>query len=402
MNQMNWHSLDGIANEVVSPFFVLDETCLINNYKTLLGAFKKHYSNTSIAYACKANNCLSVLKAFSKAGALIEASSSLEYQGIIDLEHAPEQIIFNGPLKTENDWLLIQKNNSLANIDSIDEMKQLHRIASLHPNKEFEVGLRLRLPNSRFGISADIETLNWFKNSLVNYPNIHYVSLHGHANCKNESLAHFVSLTELLLNTAEEYFPNMIQSINLGGGILHPDLPISWVKTPIPSWDDYAFHIANTIKKNRWAIDTKPDLYLEPGAGLVANAFQMVTKVIRVEESNHSCMVTTDASVLQVKPTKHQFNMPFVLIKAQQEIQYNSGHFTVYGPTCWEEDILLRDVKGEIPKKGDYLIINHCGAYSISLMPHFITPAPAIITIKNNAFHAVHPRQFKLHPTSHL
>ena len=402
MNQMNWHFLDGIAHAVVSPFYVLDELCLVNNYKALHDAFKKQYSNISIAYACKANNCLSVLKALSKAGALIEASSSLEYQGIIALRHNPEQIIFNGPLKTENDWLLIQKNKSLANIDSIDEMKQLHQIACVHPKKEFRVGLRLRLTKSRFGIPTDVDTLKWLKNSLDNYPNICYVSLHGHANCKNESIAHFVSLTNLLLNIAEEYFPDMIQSINLGGGILHPDLPVSWVKTPVPSWDDYAFHIANAIKESHWATDTKPGLYLEPGAGLVANAFQMVTQVIRVEHSKNTCMVTTDASILHVKPTKHQFNMPVELVKSHEDAEYNSGRFTVYGPTCWEEDILLSDVTAEIPRKGDYLIINHVGAYSISLMPHFITPAPAVITLKNNAFQVVHPRQSVLHSTKHL
>ena len=401
MNQMNWQFLTDISDRVSTPFFIFDETCLINNYKSLFSVFKKHYSNILIAYACKANNCQSVLKALSRAGALIEASSSLEYQGIIDLEHDPEKIIFNGPLKTENDWLLIQKNKSLAHIDSIDEMKQLHRIAGLHPNKEFRVGLRLKLPNSRFGIPVDIHTLNWFKDSLNHYPNIQYVSLHGHANCKQGSLAHFVSLTKQLLKTAEEYFPE-IQSINLGGGILHPKLPSGYLNEPSPSWHDYALQIANAINENCWALETKPKLYLEPGAGLVANAFQMVTKVIKVETSNNNSMVTVDASALQVKPTKHKFNMPFVLVKGQQEAEYNSGRFTIYGATCWEEDILLSNVFSEIPRRGDYLVIHHVGAYTISLMPHFIMPAPAVVALEDNSLHVVHPRQFLLHPTSHL
>ncbi|CZH27651.1 Diaminopimelate decarboxylase [Legionella pneumophila] len=402
MNQMNWRFLENISEVVTSPFYILNETCLVDNYKNLLSAFKKHYSNTLVAYACKANNCESVLKALSGAGALIEVSSSLEYQGIINLDHDPEKIIFNGPLKTENDWLLIQKNSSIANIDSIDEMEQLYRIAGLHSNKDFRVGLRLRLPTSRFGIPVDVHTFNSFKDSLRNYPNIQYVSLHGHSNCKTGSLTHFANLTKLLLKTAEEYFPDTIQSINLGGGILHPEIPAGSVNEPIPSWHDYAFQISNLINESRWAHETQPMLYLEPGAGLVANAVQMVTKVIKTEKSGNNYRVTVDANALQVKPTRHKLNMPLELVKSQQDAEYHSGCFTVYGPTCWEDDILLSNVSAEIPRKGDYLIINHVGAYTISLMPHFIMAAPAVISLEDNTFKILHPRQTLLHPTSHL
>ncbi|HDV5806356.1 TPA: hypothetical protein RJD87_002162, partial [Legionella pneumophila] len=63
---------------------------------------------------------------------------------------------------------------------------------------------------------------------------------------------------------------------------------------------------------------------------------------------------------------------------------------------------LLSDVSAEIPRKGDYLIINHVGAYTISLMPHFIMAAPAVISLEDNTFKILHPRQTLLHPTSHL
>jgi diaminopimelate decarboxylase len=397
MKQLNWNVLKSIEDVVSTPFFIFDEATLVNNYKTLLERFKTHYEKSYIAYACKANNCTSVLKALSGVGAWLEASSQLEYQAMLALVHDPTMIILNGPLKTDDEWLEIQQNNSLGNVDSIEEMKQVYNLARLYPNREFKIGLRLKLPNSRFGIQDDDHVFNWLKESLNKYPNIRYVALHGHANCKNNSLDHFVALTKLLLNTAAHYFPDMIQSINLGGGILHPDFTQASINTAVPSWNDYAQHIANTINEHEWGRVVKPKLYLEPGAGLVTNAFSMVTKVIRVNNSRTHNQVTVDAGSLQVKPTKHKFNIPFGLVKKLPDLPYDSDFFSVYGATCWEDDVLLKNVYTEIPKSGDYLILNRVGAYTLSLMPNFILPAPAIITLGHEQITVLHSRQASLH-----
>ena len=402
---ISYNKISGLAAAYGSPFYLLHHHSFLDNYHRISAAFRHHYDKLIIGYSYKTNYIPYLCQLIKSAGGYAEVVSRMEYELALKIGQNPRKIIFNGPVKLFEDIECALLNNSMINLDSWGEIEHIQNCAQKHPQRQINLGLRINMGLSdslgkshrqnqlkigRFGFSPDPANLKKIITALNNYDNINIVSLHGHSSTSDRSLWGFEVIADTLCNVAENYLPDSIDFINVGGGMFGYIPPeMQWTETP--TFEEYAQAICNVLKANPWFNNKKPHLVIEPGVALAANALSFITKVIGTKTINDLLFVTVDGSACNTKPTFHSINQAHKIIQASAADK--KACFNVVGSTCMEKDYLLNDVTDNMPQIGDYFMIENVGAYTVVLTPPFINVAPAIITEKNGDFFPVRHRQ---------
>jgi len=388
-----------------SPFYILDETAFRKNYDDIVSAFGKRYEKFILAYSYKTNYTPYLCKIVKSKSGFAEVVSRLEYDLALKVGQKPDKIIFNGPVKCYEDIALALDNKSVVNLDSWSGIDHVAEYAKKNPNSKIKVGLRINiglsdksglshiqehLKTGRFGFDPADSNMKKVVSRLADIGNVTVNSLHGHTSTTDRNVWCYQIITETLCQIAEEFFPESVEYINIGGGIFGYIPPqMRWAKTP--SFDDYAKAVCKVLKTSKWVRRQKPHLMLEPGIAMVANALSFVTKVISVKDIRGELFVTVDGSGYNVQPTSHKINHPYQIIRKIGSKK--RGTFSIVGSTCMEKDYLLTKITDMLPDVGDFIKIDNVGAYTVVLTPPFINPAPAIVVKKDDAFKLVRSKQ---------
>ncbi|WP_342432752.1 diaminopimelate decarboxylase [Neobacillus sp. FSL H8-0543] len=400
----DYKTISKLENEFGPSFYVLNVDKLRENYKKIEVAFKSRYENFIIGYSYKTNYLPFLCKELSKLGAYSEVVSRLEYDLAIKIGEDPKRIIFNGPLKSQDDINIALENESIINIDSIYEIDFVKEYALNNQNKQIKIGIRLNFDISqngvsqlqegyevsRFGICVENGNLQYSLNKLRDLKNIKVIGLHGHFSTRNRDVESFRKITQKICDIAKGNSLHSIEYIDIGGGI-YGELPKSFAKR-VPTFDDYAEAICHIMNTEFDSFEKKPTLILEPGIAMVANAFIFIAKVIETKTIRDKNFVLVDGSVHNIKPTMHKHNLPMRIIRQNEDVKANQL-FNIVGYTCMEKDYLAHEISAELPHKNDYIIFENVGAYTIVFNPPFIKERPSIIAADQNKFFVVRKKE---------
>jgi len=402
---ISYNKIETWAAAYGSPFYILDHQIFRDNYHRISAAFRQHYDKLIIGYSYKTNYIPYLCQIIKAEGGYAEVVSRMEYELARKIGHDPQKIIFNGPVKLYEDIEWALHNESMINLDSWCEIDHLQRYAQKHPDRQINIGLRINIGLSdhtgkshvqnqlkvgRFGFSPDSANLKKIIAAIKKYNNINIVSLHGHSSTTDRSIWCFEVIADTLCNVAENFLPDSIDFINVGGGMFGYIPPeMQWIE--VPAFEEYAAAIWGVLKANQWFIDKKPHLVIEPGVALAADTLSFVTKVIGAKTIKDKLFVTVDGSAYNTKPTFHKINQAYSIIRAKPGLK--TATYNVVGSTCMEKDYLLTDITDHEPQIGDYFKIENVGAYTVVLTPPFINVAPAIVTNKGNDYIPVRHRQ---------
>ena len=379
-------------------FYLFDIEKLRKNYLNMFSAFSRRYSKIIIGYSYKTNYLPTLIKEISKLGGYAEVVSRIEYDLALKIEVNPKKIIFNGPLKSQDDIALALKVGSIINLDSFYEIEMVKELILKDKSKNYKVGLRANFDmtidgmsplqdgfkQSRFGFCVENGNFEKALNELNEIGNIAVVGLHGHYSTHIRSLEVYEKITQTLCDLSKEYMANTLEYIDIGGGF-YGNVPETMKNNGVPSYADYATTICSILNKEKVHFKNEPFLILEPGLALVVDTFKFYCKVVDVKKNFNEYYVLVDGSVHNIKPTIFKKNTPVELMKTNND-SYKTDKFHVVGCTCMEKDYLLIDYVGEIPKIGDFLIFSNVGAYTIVLNPPFIKERPPIIAKIGNQF----------------
>ena len=387
MNHWDISKLESISGS--SPFYMVNRQKFEANFDALTAAFSSRYQPFILAYSYKTNYIPYLCEIIRQKRGWAEVVSRMEYDLALKVGQNPSKIIFNGPVKTDEDIELAFKNGSLVNIDSQSELALVLDNARKHLDRQISIGLRINIGLSdeagqshiqnslkvgRFGFDpTGVENV---KDQFSKARNLKVVSLHGHTSTIDRSKWCFEVITKTLCRIAENYFPDSVESINVGGGFfgrMHSGLPFK----DAPTFEEYADVICGVLNRNTWVKKNHPTLVIEPGVAMVADCLSFITKVVSVKVIREQVFVTVDGSAFHAKPTFHNLNLPHQVI-TQKEGRL-VGNFNVVGSTCMEKDILLKNITAPLPESGDYIKIDNVGAYTVVMTPPFINPAPAIV-----------------------
>ncbi len=398
---MNFNTLDTIAQQFGTPFYLMDKEMYIKNITAFQEAFRRKYDKLIVGYSFKTNYVPALCKIAKEIGCYAEVVSEMEYS--LAKRIGFDKIIFNGPIKKTVSLKKALADKAIINIDSRYELDTVLEYKAEHPNDVVGVGLRLNvnlmdkegiskvqcgLRVGRFGFSEKMleEIIPMLRDK-----DIKIISLHGHTSSSDRAVANYRLITEQMLQICEKFALNDLQYFDVGGGFFGAAAKGIDISNK-PNYVDYANCILDLCLNNKCFMQIEPTIVIEPGVSVVANVFSYVSKIFQVKDIAGQKFLTTDGTVFDVKPTLHKNNLPHQFYVRKNE----TGSFlaNLVGSTCMEKDVILNNV--EVPSSigyGDYVKIEGVGAYTIALSPTFINYLSPIFSIKDNNVSIIRRRQ---------
>ncbi len=398
-----YHDLTTLADHFGTPFYVFDQERFEANFRDLDEAFRTCWPKLVIGYSYKTNYLPYLCRLVRDLGGHAEVVSGLEYELALRIGQDPREIIFNGPLKTYAEMERALDLGSRVNLDSWYELEHLQRYLARYPEPAVGVGLRINLDLTdaegrchiqnglsvgRFGFAP--EDLPEVLRRLDDCGQVRITGLHGHASSSSRSTWVFEHITRTLCDLAAKHRLDDLEYLDIGGGMFGP-VPEQMRRGAVPTFADYARAVGAVLGEHPWSRIHQPLLILEPGVALVADSLRLATRVVDLKSIRGTRFAVVDGSVLHIKSGMQGMNQPCRLVSPQpgaEEVLYQ-----VVGSTCMEKDYLLRDAVLPELARGDFLVIDQAGAYSMVMSPPFIHPAPPILVRDRGGYRPLRFRQ---------
>lgn len=364
-------------------FYVLDTKQFRSNYVELKNAFEKYYPNFNIAYSYKTNYIPKICKIVNELGGYAEVVSEMELQLAIKIGVKPEKIIWNGPVKNNTYLKEYILQGITVNIDNYEEALLIDEI-SHEFKKQLNVGIRCNFDVkdnvvSRFGLDINGEDFDKVVSIINNNKNIHLINLQCHF--AKRQLDFWPNRAKGMINVVKK-LGAIPDRIDLGGGLygnMDERLKKEF-KIKIPTYQEYASEVA-PIMFNYFKKEGKfPELLIEPGSALVGDCMKFVCTIDNIKKVKNKYFATTTGSQKNISMTG--VNPPIDVINFSDEKTVYED-VDIVGYTCIEGDIIYKNYNG-ILNKGDVIVINNCGSYSIVMKPPFILPNFSIVELNNN------------------
>ncbi len=382
-------SIEKLTEQFGSPLFVFSEKQIRENYRKLKRIFKTRYPKVRFAWSYKTNYLSSICSVYHQEGSWAEVVSEFEYDKARNLGVAGENIIFNGPDKTEAALEKAIKEKALLHIDHFDELYSIKEITQ-HLNLKARVAIRVNMdtgiypPWNRFGFNYENGEAMLALKRIIHEENLELVGLHTHIGTYIMSAEPYRQAVLKLVDLAKALYDQYevrLEYIDVGGGLpSFNTLKGQYLEAEqiLPTYEDYAEAITSPLFDLNLPTDELPTLVLETGRALIDDTGYLITSVIATKRlSTGKQSIIIDAGVNYLF-TSHWFNHKILPTK---EISGFTENTIVYGPLCMNIDVIREDVVLPPMHKGDKLVIFYVGAYSVTQWMQFITLRPNVVLI---------------------
>lgn len=369
--------------DLKTPYYVIDQKELDDNFRKLKNALDNHWSNSIIGYSYKTNALPWVIRHFDRLGCFAEVVSEEEYNlaKLVGVEKG--KIIYNGPIKTKDTFLEAIQDGCIVNIDSQREIDWLDVL----PVKNRAVGIRINFDiekmcpgqsqcpeeGGRFGFCYENGAFAKAVTALRD-KNVRIAGLHLHTSSKSRGLDIYRAIAEVACKVQEEFHFDL-DYLDVGGGFFG-GLPTK------PQFEEYMALMAEILSARFDKEQTK--LIIEPGMAVIGAPIRYVTTVIDVKDTQFSRFVVTDGSRTSIDPLmskssyfhsyEHQGDGPIL----PKQI--------ICGYTCMEHDRLFEAINEPALQPGDRIVYHKVGAYTMCLSPLFIKYFPDVYVERGGEF----------------
>jgi diaminopimelate decarboxylase len=429
-------NIDGVdALELVakynSPLFVFSERRIRNNIARLQHGASVVDRPIKFCYASKANSNMAILKAVLDSGIDVEVNSGGELFKALRVGFRPDQIIFNGTSKSDDELDdAVRAGIYAINIDSIYEIELVEKsVERLRARGEdvaparitlrlvpeigtrSHLGLQTALLTSKFGISSS-EVLAAFRRGLQQPDLVRVCGIHIHVGSQTPDVEPFAEAFKSMwehLVTIHNETGHTLEHINLGGGI-----PVNYLRDRSQADDlpeherdmlgaelepaavlSEALRVARESARaaNAEHLLDQVTILLEPGRSIIADAGLVLTTVrnIKTRPETGDVWLLTDAGY-NIMLSMNNYKWYYHLISASRADAPYGREYKVAGPLCDSGDVYFDiEREGRLPDyrklpedvlPGEVLALLNCGAYSLAQMFHYNgRPLPAAILI---------------------
>ena len=421
-----------LVKEHQSPLFVFSESRIRDNIARLQLARGVVDRPIKFCYASKANSNMAILKTVLDAGIDVEVNSGGELFKALRVGFRPDQIIFNGASKTDEEIdEAVRAGIYAINVDSIYEIELVEQsVERLRAKGEkiaparitlrlvpeigtrSHLGLQTALLTSKFGISSS-EVLAAFRRGLKNPDAIHVCGIHIHVGSQTPDVEPFAEAFKSMwehLVTIHTETGHTLEHINLGGGI-----PVNYLRDrsqadQLPEHErdmlgaelepavvmKEALRVARESARgaNAEHLLDQVTILLEPGRSIIADAGLVLTTVRNTKgrPETGDIWLLTDAGY-NIMLSMNNYKWYYHLISASRAGEPYQRDYKVAGPLCDSGDVYFDiEREGRLPdyrrlpnnvEPGEVLALLNCGAYSLAQMFHYNgRPLPAAVLIK--------------------
>jgi len=423
-----------LVEEYNSPLFVFSESRIHANIDRLKHAAEVVDRPIKFCYASKANSNMAILRTVREAGIDIEVNSGGELFKALRAGFRPDQIIFNGTSKS-NDEIdeSVRAGIYAINIDSVYEIglveesvRRLRALGEQVPTARItlrlvpeigtrsHLGLQTALLTSKFGISSS-EVLDAFRRGLQNPDLVRVCGIHIHVGSQTPDVEPFAEAFRSMwdhLVTIHRETGHTLEHINLGGGI-----PVNYLRDRSQA-DQLPEHERDMLGANlepaavltealRVARESaraaaaehlldQVTILLEPGRSVIADAGLVLTTVrnIKRRPETGDVWLLTDAGY-NIMLSMNNYKWYYHLISASRACEPSERDYKVAGPLCDSGDVYFDiEREGRLPdyrklpqdvQPGEVLALLNSGAYSLAQMfPYNGRPLPAVVITRED------------------
>ena len=423
-----------LVEEYNSPLFVFSEARIRANIDRLKHAAEVVDRPIKFCYASKANSNMAILRTVLEAGIDVEVNSGGELFKALRAGFRPDQIIFNGTSKSDDEIdESVRAGIYAINVDSIYEIglveqsvKRLRALGEQVPTARItlrlvpeigtrsHLGLQTALLTSKFGISSS-EVLDAFRRGLQNPDLVRVCGIHIHVGSQTPDVEPFAeafrSMWEHLMTIHRET-GHTLEHINLGGGI-----PVNYLRDRSQA-DQLPEHERDMLGANlepaavltealRVARESaraaaaehlldQVTILLEPGRSVIADAGLVLTTVrnIKRRPETGDVWLLTDAGY-NIMLSMNNYKWYYHLISASRACEPSERDYKVAGPLCDSGDVYFDiEREGRLPdyrklpqdvQPGEVLALLNSGAYSLAQMfPYNGRPLPAVVITRED------------------
>lgn len=423
-----------LVKEFNSPLFVFSEPRIRDNIKRLQLAADAVDRPIKFCYASKANSNMAILRVVLESGIDIEVNSGGELFKALRVGFRPDQIIFNGTSKSDDELDdAVRAGIYAINVDSIYEIDLVEQsVERLRARGEkagparitlrlvpeistrSHLGLQTALLTSKFGISSS-EVLAAFRRGLEKPDLVHVCGIHIHVGSQTPDVEPFAeafrSMWEHLVTIHRET-GHTLEHINLGGGI-----PVNYLRDrsqadQLPEHErdmlgaelEPATVLKEALRVARESARTanaehlldRVTILLEPGRSIIADAGLVLTTVrnIKSRPETGDVWLLTDAGY-NIMLSMNNYKWYYHLISASRAGAPYAQDYKVAGPLCDSGDVYFDiEREGRLPDyrrlpedvgPGEVLALLNCGAYSLAQMFHYNgRPLPAAVLVRGD------------------
>ena len=384
-----------IAREYGTPFYLYHGEMISGRVRRVQEAL-----GTEVAYSLKANPNLAVCQLIAREGRTGgEVASSGELVVALRAGFAPEDIVFAGPAKTDEELAMAVEAGIFAvNVESLHEIDRLARVAG-RMGRKMGVGLRInpaaQLMGSgmrmggtvgQFGI--DQSDLEEAVRKTLSHPELVLRGVHVYTATQvfevEPLLEHCRNILHVALEVADRA-GHALKMIDFGGGF------------GVPYFEKMSeFDLERFGEGFRELLASyRPDPRLEGcrfmfelGRYLVADAGVYVTKVVDVKDMRGKTFATTDGGMNHHLTATGNMGQvfrkayPLLNLTRMSGLPQEEG-VAVAGPCCTPLDMFGNNLPLVQPEPGDLIGVFYSGAYgySASNLGFLSHPSPAEVLL---------------------
>lgn len=365
-----------------TPFYyydleILDKTIDIIKDESSRYGYKIHF-------ALKANANEKILQRISSAGFGADCVSGNEILMAIKCGFKPEEIVFAGVGKTDDEILTGIKNDIFSfNIESQEEIRVINKLAEEN-NYTARISIRINpnvnaftheyittgIEEGKFGINM------WELEEVIEKihasGNIELIGLHFHIGSQIRRMSTFKSLCTRI-NELQEWFEGHnaeIKHLNVGGG-----LAIDY-KDPekITDFGEYFSIFNDHLKLQKGQV-----VHFEPGRSVTGQAGSLITRVLYIKGGRKTKFAIVDAGMTDlIRPALYQAYHKIENITSNEDLE----KYNVVGPICESSDSFGKYIDLPGTTRNDLLAIRSAGAYGEVMTSNYNlrNKAPAVFS----------------------
>ena len=353
-------SLEDLAKEYGTPVYVYSGSKLKENLNSYLSSVREE---DKVCYSVKSNSNIHLLELLADLGSGFDVVSGNELRKCLEAGAKPEDIVFSGVGKTEEELVLAIKENIFSiNIESEEELDRIIKTAKdlekkaqcmirINPDisSESHPYIQTGLKTSKFGILREgIDSLveKASKSGLINLKGI---ASHVGSQIFNKELI-FENLN-LLIEIANNLIRqgHALSYIDLGGGV-----GISYQEEKELKPRAVLEEVISKLEP------LNLNLLLEPGRSISGNTGVLLSKVEYLKKTSDLNFAVIDSGMNDLlRPSLYQawHNISVVETNNQKELSYE-----VVGPVCESGDTFGEDRILSL-NEDSILAIHDAGAY---------------------------------------
>ncbi len=376
------------SNNISTPCFILDKEELTRSISGFREALTGNFKRSAVGYSIKTNSVPYCLGIAGENGCYAEVVSEDEYELAKVCGFTVDQIIYNGPMKSQVTFIEAVTGGAIVNVET---RRELEWLKNLPDDKQYNIGLRLNIniskvsledadgdnDNSRFGFSDETEAFAEAVRTIMDMQNVRLTGLHIHRTAHSRSLRFYRNSIRYACETIRKY--NLqLDYLDVGGGYFG-------IFPHKPTYQEYA-DVFKEVLTEYHLKDLK--VIVEPGNALVASCFSFLSEVIDVKHVElDRWFVTTDGSRNDVDPFFRKTDYITELIT--KGTGYIVKEQVVSGCTCLEYDRLFTIQSKPLLSVGDHILYKNVGAYTMCLTPLFIRYIPNIYVKKDGHYELI-------------